>query len=213
MARPPLTDAAVDTFRRRAIEVAMRLFAEDGYDAFSLRTLARELGVSHTTPYRYFDGKGEIFSIARAESFRRFGAFLRQRLEASNVPADRLRILARAYFDFAKQQSVAFRLAFELGQREEEDGRVVDEAAAEAWAVLVSVVAEAVHAGELDGEPEVIAHTLWAGIHGVAALELAGRLRRGRGAKALLETMTEALISAHQGAPRTKKQTKKRARR
>ena len=214
MARPSLTEAQVDDFRRRAAEVAMRLFVEEGYEAFSLRTLARELGVSHATPYRYFASKAEIFAIVRAESFRRFGAFLRARLSASSDPSARLRILSEGYFDFALTEPAAFRLAFELGQPDSKDGGVVDAAAFEAWQVLVSVVAEAVEAGLLDGEPDALAQVLWAGVHGVAALELAGRLRAGAGARALLESMTEALLRAHAPAsPPKSTKKKKRAKR
>lgn len=203
MGRPSLTDAEVDDFRRRATEVSMRLFAKEGYEAFSLRTLARELGVSHATPYRYFRSKAEIFAAVRAESFRRFGAFLEARLKGSRAPHRRLRILARGYFDFALTEPAAFRLAFELGQPDPEDPGEVDAAAFEAWSVLTRVVGEAVEAGTLEGDPDALAHTLWAGVHGVAALELAGRLRAGMDADELLELVTEALIRAH--APATKK--------
>jgi AcrR family transcriptional regulator len=207
MGRPSLTDAQVDDFRRRATDVAMRLFVEAGYDAFSLRTLARELGVSHATPYRYFASKAEIFSAVRAESFRRFGAFLEERLRSSRSPAKRLRLLARGYFDFAQTQPAAFRLAFELGQPDPHDPGEVDAAAFEAWSVLTRVVGEAVHAGVLKGEPNVLAHVLWAGVHGVAALELAGRLRAGRTADELLHSVTEALIRAHAPSPPRKPRT------
>lgn len=210
MARPSLTDEQVDAFRERAVGASMRLFVENGYDAFSLRTLARELGVSHATPYRYFESKAELFSIVRAESFRDFAAFLRERLGASRDPARRLRILAHGYLDFARQQPAAFRLAFELGQNEPQRSAVVDAAAAEAWSVLVLVVREAVTAGVLEGSPDALARTLWAGVHGVAALELAGRLRSGAQALALLESVSEALIAAH--APRSTPSTKPKTR-
>jgi AcrR family transcriptional regulator len=206
MGRPSLTDAQVDDFRRRATDVAMRLFAEQGYEAFSLRTLARELGVSHATPYRYFRSTGEIFSAVRAESFRRFGAFLEARLAGSRAPDKRLHRLARAYFDFAQMQPAAFRLAFELGQPDPDDPGEVDAAAFEAWSVLTRVVGEAVAAGVLEGEPDALAHVLWAGVHGVAALELAGRLRAGREADALLRSMTDSLIRAHRPSATLPKQ-------
>ena len=107
MGRPVLTSEEVEAFRRRACDAAMTLFDELGYDQFSLRALARELGCSHTTPYRYFQSKVAIFAEVRAEGFRRFAASLTAALHASGEPRERLRILARAYFDFAQEQRAA----------------------------------------------------------------------------------------------------------
>ncbi len=197
MARPALSDEQVQDFRARACEVSMRLFVEQGYEAFSLRTLARELGCSHTTPYRYFADKGEIFATVRAESFRRFGEFLRRRIARSSDPEVQLRRLARGYFDFAREHPAPFRVAFELSRPAASTYAFVEEAAQDAWTVLFGTVARAVEAGVLDGEVNALAHTMWAGVHGVAALELAGRLGATPGAVKVLESVTDALIRAH----------------
>lgn len=208
MGRPVLTDEEVEAFRRRACDAAMTLFGELGYDQFSLRALAREMGCSHATPYRYFDGKDAIFAEVRAEGFRRFAAFLTARLEASSKARERLRILARAYFDFAQEQPAAFRIIFELGQPTAEDYPVVNEAAGAAWGVLVGVVKEAIDAGVLAGRPNHLAHVMWAGIHGVATLELAHKLTMGKSGASLVDAMTDALLAAHT-PPRAKPPTNK----
>ena len=192
-----LSEEEVQAFRRRACDAAMSLFDELGYDHFSLRALARELGCSHATPYRYFDGKEAIFAAVRAEGFRRFAAFLGARLQASCDPRERLRILAHAYFDFAQEQSAAFRVIFELGQPTPDDYPVVVEAAGAAWGVLVGVVKEAIDAGVLAGRPKDLAHIMWAGIHGVATLELAHKLTMGKAGAPLVDAMTDALLAAH----------------
>lgn len=197
MARPPLSDEAVDDFRQRICDVSVRLFVEHGYEGFSLRALAKELGCSHTAPYRYFAGKDAIFAAVRAECFRRFASFLRTRLEGERDEVQRLRVLARAYFDFAAEQPAAFRIVFELGQPHPTEHPSVAEAGADAWSVLFEVVREAIVAGALLGEPLEVAHTMWAGIHGVATLHLANKLVAGRSGLATLEAMTDALVRAH----------------
>lgn len=203
MGRPVLTDEEVQAFRRRACDAAMTLFDELGYDHFSLRALARELGCSHATPYRYFEGKDALFAEVRAEGFRRFAAFLTARLEASSEPRRRLRILARAYFDFAQEQPAAFRIIFELGQPTPEDYPGVNEAASAAWGVLVGVVEEAIDAGVLAGRSGHLAHVMWAGIHGVATLELAHKLTMGKSGASLVDAMTDALLAAHAPSKKT----------
>ena len=197
MPRPALSEDALDEFRRKICDVSVRLFVEQGYEGFSLRSLAAELGCSHTTPYRYFADKDAIFTAVRAECFRRFASFLRVRLESAVDPIDRLRVLARAYFDFACEQPAAFRIVFEMGQPHPTESPEVAAAGADAWSVLYGVVREAIRAGAMVGEPLEVAHTMWAGIHGVATLHLANKLVSGRSADATLDAMTEALVRAH----------------
>jgi AcrR family transcriptional regulator len=193
-----LTDEAIGAFRERAVEIAMRLFAEQGYEGFSLRTLARELGCSHTTPYRYFPGgKDEIFAAVRAEGFRRFGRFLERRLEPVREPLERVRVLARAYFDFSVDHRAAFTIIFEMGQPNPDEFPTVGEAGFAAWSVLYRVIEEAAEAGALVGDVSDMAHTMWAGIHGVATLHLAHKITMDRSADAVLHTMTDALIHAY----------------
>jgi AcrR family transcriptional regulator len=210
--RPVLSDDEVQAFRRRACDVSIELFGTHGYEQFSLRSLARELGCSHATPYRYFASKDEIFAEVRAEGFRRFASFLKARLEASKSARARLRILALAYFDFALEQPAAFRIIFELGQPTAESYPVVNQAAGSAWGVLVGVVDEAIAAGVLAGRSSELAHAMWAGIHGVATLELAHKLGMGMTGAKLVEHMTDALIAAYapSDAARTRKTGKKK---
>lgn len=183
----------------------MRLFAEQGYDGFTLRALARELGCSHATPYRYFEGKAEIFAVVRAEGFRRFGAFLRGRLEGENDPLERVRCLADAYFDFSVEQSAAFTIIFAMSLPEGDEYPFVTEASKDAWSVLYRTIGEAVEAGVLVGDVSAVAHTMWAGVHGVATLHLANELRMGRSGEAMLRSMTDALVRAHR--PDSKEET------
>jgi hypothetical protein len=52
-------------------------------------------------------------------------------------------------------------------------------------------VAAAIGAGVLGGDPDTVAHLLWAGLHGIVSLELAGKLRMGRTFDDLRDSMME----------------------
>lgn len=196
MGRPTLSDADVDAFRRAIVDASMTLFVERGFAGWSLRALAEKLGCSHATPYRYFDDKAAIFAAVRTEGFRRFAAFLRERVERERDEAARLEALARAYFAFAEQQPSAFKVTFEIGQPELDADDVV-EAAADAWSVVLGVVSDAVAAGVLEGDVQDVAHTMWAGVHGVVTLHLAHKLAMGRTADDVLPMVVDALVRAH----------------
>lgn len=175
----------------------MELFVRDGYERFSLRTLAKALGCSHATPYRYFENKEEIFACARAEGFRQFAEALRGGLDADADPETQLRGLARAYLEFSTTQAAAFTVIFRMGQPDDHRYPFVNEAASQAWQVVLDTVALAIRRGVLAGNINTVAHTLWAGIHGVATLELARKLAMGRDGITVLDAMVDALLRAH----------------
>ncbi|HEY6472805.1 MAG TPA: TetR family transcriptional regulator [Acidimicrobiales bacterium] len=55
--------------RGEIIEAAKRVFAAKGYDATSLRGVAREAGVDPALVHHYFDGKASLFVSAMALPF------------------------------------------------------------------------------------------------------------------------------------------------
>jgi AcrR family transcriptional regulator len=184
--RSALEEEEIAAFRRRAVDAAMHLFAEQGYAAVTMRSLGAALGVSAMTPYRYLSGKDELFVLVRAEAFRRFADALEAALASAppDDPVSRLFELKRAYFAFALAQPDAYRIMFELrGVAEPPAGPAGDELAAQnrrAFGCLYGCVVAAVERGYLQGDPLTHAHLLWASAHGLVSLHLAGLLDKDR---------------------------------
>lgn len=179
MPRAALRPVDIAAFRRRLADAAMHLFVELGYDGVTMRAVAAALGVSAMTPYRYLAGKEELFALVRAEAFRRFADRLEAALARGGGPVARLRRLKQAYVRFALDEPDAYRVMFELRGAEHETPELAAESK-RAFGALHRTVAEAVEAGDLDGDPLTLAHLLWASTHGVVSLHLAGRLGMGR---------------------------------
>jgi AcrR family transcriptional regulator len=180
--RAALSRKDIDTFREQLCAVAARRFAEHGFAGVTLRGLAADLGCSPMTPYRYFRDKGEIFAAVRTAAFTRFAdaeeACLQKHAGADALT--RLRALAATYIAFAQAEPDAYRIMFELTQPASADHPELEREGLRAWEPLRAVVAAAVDAGQLAGEPETLAHVCWAAIHGAVALHLAGKLSLGR---------------------------------
>jgi AcrR family transcriptional regulator len=191
MPRSALRQDQIEDFRDSLCEVALRQFAEHGYAGVSLRRLAAELGCSPMTPYRYFRDKDEILAAVRAAAFCRFADAQERSVEGLVDPRHRLEALGKAYLTFAQQEPHAYRVMFELHQNPDPGHTAQRRQEERAWQSLRGEVAAAIGAGVLGGDPDTVAHLLWAGLHGIVSLELAGKLRMGRTFDDLRDSMME----------------------
>jgi AcrR family transcriptional regulator len=191
MPRAALTQPEIEAFRDEIIRAASRLFAERGYEAVTMRSLAAELGCSPMTPYRYFDGKAEIFAMVKADAYRRFADAEEAAAATAADPAARLTVLARAYVDFALAEPDAYRIMFELAQAADDAYPELQAQARRAWGALRDAVGAAVAAGLIAGDADDVAHLYWAQVHGLVALHLAGKLTLGRTLEELLQALLD----------------------
>lgn len=167
--------------RRRAevkgaiLEAAVALFEEHGYDGFSLRGVAVEIGYSATTIYHYFQDKDDLLLHVALEGFEPFGERLRAAYAEAEGPLARLEAIGRAYVEFGLEHPIPYRLVFL--QRGEFLSRAAPEGygpVIDAFAVLERGVLEGLEAGVLPpGEVRAYANALWAHLHGIVALAIA----------------------------------------
>lgn len=170
-----LSDEDIHQFREAMRSVAENAFATRGAQGVTMRELAKELGCSAMTPYRYFRDKDEILAMVRAAAFTRFA----QRLEAAVRAADPARqgeALSEAYVMFALDEPHAYRLMFDLAQPDESAHPELAAASQRAWRMLGAYFEPLVAAGCIEGDPRLIAYAYWAALHGFAMLALANKL-------------------------------------
>ncbi len=171
MARPQLSQVEVDRFREASSAAALELVNEEGVASLTLRRLAKRLGCSYAKPYSYYRDKEHLIDAVRGRAFDLLTAFMSEAAEAGDLTVE-------TYLRFAFENPEAFRVMFELRQ-----DFVSDEtraAQARAWKVCAQPFHDAVASGELVGDPELIAHVVWAALHGLASLALANQLHLGK---------------------------------
>ncbi len=188
-----LSQTEIDDFRTRLISVAERLFAEQGREAVSMRQLAQALGVSVMTPYRYFKDKDDILAATRASGFDRFAEALETAYDSVNDPVQRARMVGDAYLRFAFENPSAYRLMFDLTQPNEQNYPELARAGERARKTMSAYVECLLDAGQLVGEPEIIAHVCWAAIHGLVVLKLADKIAPHIAFDDLWQEMSRAL--------------------
>jgi AcrR family transcriptional regulator len=172
-----LTQAAVENFRDRLRKIATELFIEAGYDGFNMRELAKRVGVSAMTPYRYFSDKEEILASVRAQAF----AGLADRLDSARglrgSPAEKITAVACAYIEFAQQEQPYYRLMFDFSRPKSASFPDLDLHENRVRSGLTMLMRDLVDRGALDGDPELMAQFLWSAMHGAVALTLADERR------------------------------------
>ncbi|MGH0030774.1 MAG: TetR/AcrR family transcriptional regulator [Myxococcota bacterium] len=201
MPRTALSPDQIDDFRERLVEAASRLFARRGYDGVTLRAIAAELGCSPMTPYRYFPDKAAIFAAVRTRAFDRFADSQEAACAGRENALEALGELGRAYAGFAVDSPDTYRLMFELSQPDPEAYPEVWEAAQRSIAPLRACMARAIDAGFLEGDPDVLTHVFWSGVHGIVSLHLAGKLSFELGLDDLLQPVLSTLFRGNQRAP------------
>lgn len=171
-----LSEADVADFRERLCEAASRLFAARGREAFTMRELATELGVSAMTPYRYFRDKDEILAAVRARAFSRFADALETGMRVEGDALTKAAAVYEAYVGFAFGETASYRLMFDLSQPNEQDYPELVDATTRARATMTDYVRALVDEGILEGDPDLMGYVFWASLHGAVVLQLAGKL-------------------------------------
>lgn len=192
---------------------------------FSMRDLARQLGVSHQAPYHHFAGREELLGAIRDEGFQEFLSGLRRAREASRDPRTALHSLGYAYLEFAQRRPHHYRLMFSVPASDGATTNTPDSAAqkpsaaAESFEELHCCIRDLQAVGEYPGRSSLdVAVAVWAWSHGLALLLSQGQLRWlgygdrltpelfGRWA-ALLPTAESTATHANTGSTRARKRS------
>ena len=174
----------VDDTRALLLAAARDVFLESGPANFSLREVARRVGVSAAAVYRHFDGKDELLFAACTQGFQVFSSYLVRAL-AQATPLDRLLAMSEQYRAFGLENPLDYRFIFmspSLEVKAGEHPRASSSAASalpqdSTFRFLVDRVRECVDAGILAAsDPEQLAVLIWAHVHGLVSLRLSGHL-------------------------------------
>lgn len=104
-ARPRATRRPAAERRAEIVQTAMRAFAQRGYRETGTADIAREIGVSEPTLYRYFESKRELYLEAIGLGSREILDRWRQMADEAATPLDALLALGVWYFEELQRDS------------------------------------------------------------------------------------------------------------
>jgi len=159
--------------RQALLDASLEIVAEGGPSALSLRKAASRAGVSHAAPKRHFATVRDLYCAIAEDGYRKLRAYLLERVaqNAPVTPLQALTILGVAYVEFATSHPGHFRAMFRSGVTDHASSHLLEQAAGEAFDVLVEAIERCRQAGEVrPAPPRELALGAWALVHGLAVL-------------------------------------------
>jgi AcrR family transcriptional regulator len=165
-----------EEIRGRILDAARELFANEGYEAVTMRRIAEKIEYSPTAIYFHFKDKESLLNeICDAD----FLTLAQQFGETARLtdPLEKLKATGLAYVRFGLTHPNHYRLMFmtphppmdpaahtiQKGKPEED-----------AYAFLKSIITEGIEQGVMiDEDVDLLAQTMWGGVHGVISLQIA----------------------------------------
>ncbi|MBT8488617.1 MAG: TetR/AcrR family transcriptional regulator [Gemmatimonadetes bacterium] len=164
--------------RNRILDCACGLYLSDGLDGFSMRKLAKEVGVTAPAIYRHYDGREAVLADVLREAHRTFSRYLYAALGAPS-PLERFMAAGEQYLNFVIEHprwySMMHTAPEHLGMDEvPDDIEALQQATSQFW---LDRVRECMDTGVLrKGDPEEASMTMWAHAHGMVQLYQQGCL-------------------------------------
>lgn len=156
--------------RRAVLDRAVEVIATEGPGHFSLRSLAADLGVSHTAPRHHFGSREGVLNALAAEGF----GLLADALRAVRQAGGGFREVGVAYVAFAVAHPAHFEVMFSPKLLDENDP-ALQAARSVTFAELQGGVQALQATGQVD-DPAAAVLAAWSVVHGIATLALTGNL-------------------------------------
>ena len=162
--------------QNEALERAMELFWQNGYEATSLTQLLEGMGIGRQSLYNTFGDKRQLFIAALRHYFQGQMALGAEALAAPLPPLDRIRRLFETFAHRSEQNGACGcflgNTLAEFGAKDDEVGEIVKEFYGRAQGHIADTLREAQEQGDLAPhlDPDATARTLMAQSQGMALM-------------------------------------------
>jgi AcrR family transcriptional regulator len=173
----PKTNLERQQLRTLIIDAARELFVEKGVEAVTMREIAKRIGYSATSIYLHFADKEAVLKAICDTDFLTLAQAQTHILQMAD-PVERMLALGKGYAEFAISHPNHYRLMFMTAHMpvgQENSSLQQNNAEQDAYFQLKMVVTAVYEAKRFRPELtdlDLIAQTIWAGMHGVCALHI-----------------------------------------
>jgi AcrR family transcriptional regulator len=155
--------------REACVAEALSIIGEAGVEKLSIREVARRLGVSHQAPYKHFASSDHLLAELVRRTYATFAEHLEKRSHG-NSPGDDMRCMGEAYFRFAAEHPLQYRLLFGTPLPDPNQHPEMMAEARKAFTVLLQGVTSMRGGGGPNRDSQLDALFVWAVVHGMASI-------------------------------------------
>jgi len=180
MPKPQRRPEEIKAVRENILTHAVRLMTEEGYHNFSMRKLAKPLGIAAKTIYNYFRNKDELYLAILTKGFADLYDCCFRAYKSSPSPLGRMDAMLEAFLSFGLDQANVYNLMFTwhvpkyndyVGTPMEPTARLELETALRAPELFVQAIKGCVDGPDplSDRDARFIMIRLWTHLHGFIA--------------------------------------------
>ena len=158
--------------RSALVSLAVKEIGKAGIEKLSLRSLARQAGVSPTAPFRHFPDKQTLLAAIAIEGFEELARRLTETSESNAGTEERFIEMGATYVGFAQDFPVHYQLMFGAVLGDFSASKALQEASASSYAVLDATLTEIKNNQHLDHDVARLGGLVWSTVHGMASLVL-----------------------------------------
>ncbi len=165
--------------RQALLKSAITHIRANGVHNLSLRDLAREIGVSHTAPYRHFVDKEALLVTLAEEGYVRLISSIKDAINSSTEIAVQVENMAWTYVHFFISNTVHAQIMFGSELAERTRFPTLEKASDEIFALAQNVMENGQRQNKVvKGSTALLTATAWSTVHGLSVLLSSQRLHK-----------------------------------
>ena len=158
--------------RASILDTAWEMVVTEGWQSFSIRKIADAIEYSVPVIYSHFENKDAILLEFNKKGFQLLADTLFSAKASQPLPADQIRAMGRAYWDFAFRNKEYYQLMFGLGIPTCETVSKIPAMAAFNEVITSSIVAMAPAGQQLPFDPFLKYQSFWSMLHGLVSINM-----------------------------------------
>ncbi|HEV8285295.1 MAG TPA: TetR/AcrR family transcriptional regulator [Chitinophagaceae bacterium] len=162
-----------EEIRSKILATAWQIVKEDGWQSVSIRKIADAIEYSVPVIYDHFENKEAILLEFGKEAFQLLSKKIQQAKEKSNNPAEQLKAIADAYWNFALKNKQYYQLMFGLGMPGCEIDKCFPERSEFRKLVMEPITAMIEKSKQPSSNICLKYHTFWSILHGLISIKMA----------------------------------------
>jgi len=161
--------------REAILGTAWNMVKEEGWQSLSIRKIAGAIEYSVPVIYDHFENKEAILSEFAGTGFRLLTKKIQQAYEKTESPADQLRAMAGAYWNFSLKNKAYYQLMYGVGMACCEGEHCMSEQT-EFRELIAEPISELISKGKHpQANPCLKYHTFWSIMHGLISIRMTNR--------------------------------------